>query len=31
MNDPDVPTSALVLVERLASAIRDTLGEEIDA
>ena len=31
MHDPDVPTGGLVLVERLASAIRDTLGEEIDA
>ena len=31
MPDPDVPTGALVLVERLAGAIRDALGEEIDA
>ena len=31
MNDPDVPTGALVMVERLAGAIRYTLGEEIDA
>ena len=31
MNDPDVPTAALALVERLANAIRATLVEEIDA
>ena len=31
MNDSDVPTSALGLVERLAGAVRDELGEEIDA
>jgi hypothetical protein len=31
MNDPEVPTGALVLVERLAGAMRDVLGEEIDA
>ena len=31
MNDQNVPEDALDLVERLAGAIRDALGEEIDA
>ena len=31
MSDPDVPAEALALVERIAGAIRDELGEEVDA
>ena len=31
MPDADVPTEALTLVERIAGAIRDELGEEVDA
>jgi len=31
MPDADVPAGALALVERIAGAVRDELGEEIDA
>jgi hypothetical protein len=31
MPDPAVPEGALALVERLAGAVRDALGEEVDA
>ena len=31
MPDADVPAEALALVERIAGAVRDELGEEIDA
>ena len=31
MNDPDAPSANLDLIERIAAAIRDALGEEVDA